>query len=230
MFYPTKRQFIVGILYFFIGHMLILPPVVFELTAIFTSGELFEPLFQFSMILISTVFYCYLFRKNIRESFKNIKSLKPLWKLIPLGYIITLILRFIVSLLIVLFSYDDLNMGVNQEIVETVIVQAPVLIAITAIILAPIWEELFFTGLIFGKLRKKNRFLAYAVASLSFGLLHTWFGFIVDFDWMLVLITLIYVPSLLVSCWLYEKTNNILSAILFHSFANAFAVFAILLS
>jgi len=220
----TKRQLSIGLFYLLAIHLTLLPPLVFSLVENFFPGPNLNPIFQFILILVTTCFYIFLLRRPLGEGLRTLGKLTPtlLWA-IPVGYVVTLLLRALVTFLIVMV-YGDFNFGTNQETVEAVAAQAPMLIAFMAIVLAPLWEELFFTGLLFGGLRQKSRFLAYLAAPLAFGLLHTWVMFMDGFSLLTVLITLIYVPSAFVSCRLYEKTGNIWSSILFHSFSNALAV------
>lgn len=223
MFQPTKKQTLSGIAYFLVFHMILLPPIVFQLLRIFFSGNRIMPIFQFALILITTCFYLFLFRQPLKQGLRKLGKLVPslLWR-VPVGYIVVLVLRAVIMVVIVHY-YGEPNLGLNQDAVENIAMQAPLLIAFLAIVLAPLWEELLFTGLIFGSLQRRSRLIAYVVASLGFGLLHTWPMFIGGFSTLSILITLIYVPSALVSCRLYEKTDNLWSPIIFHSFSNAVA-------
>lgn len=229
MFHPTKRQIASGLLYLIAGHMILLPPLVFQLVTQFVPPADVLPIFQFTLILITTCFYLFLLRRPLGDGLRKLGKLIPtlIW-MIPVGYVVVLVLRAVVTMVIVNY-YGELNFGANQEVVESITAQAPHLMAFAAIVLAPLWEELLFTGLLFGWLREKSRFLAYLVASLAFGLLHTWTMFTFGFSLLAVLITLIYVPSALISCRLYEKTGNLWSSILFHSFSNGMAMLAMTL-
>lgn len=229
MFYPTRRQVVCGLLYLIVGHLILLPPLVFQLVTHFFPPTHVLPVFQFTLILITTSFYLFLFWQPLGDGLRKLGKLIPalIW-MIPLGYVMVLLLRSVVTMGIIHY-YGELNFGANQEMVATVTAQAPYLIAIAAIVLAPLWEEVFFTGLLFSTLRQKSRFLAYLIAPFTFGLLHTLVMFISGFSLLAVLITLVYVPSALVSCRLYEKTGNLWSSILFHSFSNAMAMLAMTL-
>jgi len=221
----SNRQALAGILYLVIGHIIIIPLILFIIL-----GEDNLILLTFITILINAVFFCLLSHKLLKVDlprfFQKAKTL--LW-LIPVLYAGQLLGR-IVILMVMAFIHGEVDLGVNQEIVEDMANQTPLLTALITIILAPLWEEIFFTGLIFGTLRRKNRFLAYIAASILFGLFHTFVGFIFDFTPILFLLTLVYVPLSLVCCYIYEKTGSLWSAIALHSFSNLLATLLIILT
>ena len=97
-----------------------------------------------------------------------------------------------------------------------------------AVILAPIVEESLFRAGIFGLLRRKSRFLAYALSVLAFGLYHVWQNALYDPRQLIVLLQ--YIPSSLALAWAYERTDSIWSSIFLHMLTNAVSVLAVLAS
>jgi CAAX protease family protein len=92
-------------------------------------------------------------------------------------------------------------------------------IVISTVVLAPIGEELFFRGFLYGALRSRLGVLPAAlIASSVFGAAHAFPG---GDSWVIV-------PSLafagLVLCLLYEQTHSLLPGIALHVFMNALAI------
>lgn len=219
----SNRQVLAGILYLAIGHLFAIPVILF-----IVLGEDNLVLLELIAVLTAVVFFCALSYKLLIADFPRfLRNVKMLIWLIPVLYMAQLLGRMVV-LVVMTIIHGETDMGANQEIVEEMVNQTPLLAGFIAVILAPLWEELFFTGLIFGTLRRKNRFLAYAAASILFGLLHTIWGLLFDFTPILLLVTIVYVPTSLVCCYIYEKTDSLWSAIALHSFSNLLATLLIL--
>jgi len=87
------------------------------------------------------------------------------------------------------------------------------------VILAPISEELLFRGVIYNYLKKYLRWgYAAFLTSLLFAFLHAnLFGFFI-----------IFIISMVI-CYIYEKSNNIITAFLFHSLHNTLSIANILI-
>jgi membrane protease YdiL (CAAX protease family) len=83
------------------------------------------------------------------------------------------------------------------------------LIGVVVVIGAPIGEELFFRGFLFGALRARNRFaVAAIISSLAFGLVH-----VVDGNWFLVPVMFAVGTCF---AYLYEREGRILTPIAAH--------------
>jgi len=220
----TQKETMIGMLYVLLGHLLAVP-LILTLIGVTHSATL-----NFFNGLITVIVLIVISRRVLKDDISRlIKNIKTLLWIIPALYVVQFVGRMIVGILMMII-HGEMDLGGNQEAVELILEQFPALMVISAVVFAPIWEEIFFTGLIFGNIRKKNRLLAYIVASLSFGLLHTIFFFILDFSPTLFLVTLIYVPLSVVCCYIYEKTDSLYSPILLHSFANLIATLLLLAS
>lgn len=81
---------------------------------------------------------------------------------------------------------------------------------LTAVVMAPLLEEIVFRGLVYTRLKKGMPAIAAAiVASLAFGLCHTG------------IIWVIYATALgMVMTWIFEKYQSLVANILFHLFFN----------
>lgn len=95
------------------------------------------------------------------------------------------------------------------------------------VFMAPITEEVLFRGAVFGTLRKRNRFAAYAVTILLFGLLHVWQFVVPENDWKYLIHIIDYIPATWALCWVYERTGTIWSPIALHMLVNAISVTAL---
>ena len=85
-----------------------------------------------------------------------------------------------------------------------------------AVILAPFLEEFVFRGLIINKVRNHtNKFIAVAVASMMFALVHTQYG--KPMQWNILLMAVLYAIF-------YLKTGNILIPIINHALHNLIVV------
>jgi len=95
------------------------------------------------------------------------------------------------------------------------------LLVVCTVLLAPLTEETLTRGLLFGLLRPKSRFLAYAVSSLVFSALHVW-PYVAASGWRVALICAAeYLPAGAALAWTYEKADTIWAPILVHGLINA---------
>ena len=97
--------------------------------------------------------------------------------------------------------------------------------AAMAVFLAPIVEESMFRAGIFGLIRRKSRFLAYAVSSLLFALYHVWESALVDPRQLIFILQ--YLPSSLALAYVYERSDSVWSCIFLHMLVNGIAILAL---
>ncbi|UTC77756.1 CPBP family intramembrane metalloprotease [Treponema sp. OMZ 799] len=87
---------------------------------------------------------------------------------------------------------------------------------ISTVIIGPIFEEIFYRGLLYNKLKEiSNDFIAVFISSMFFAFLH-----IPGYGFNIKMFSLVLDGILLAYC--YEKTNNIYVPILIHSINNFF--------
>jgi len=89
-----------------------------------------------------------------------------------------------------------------------------------AVFLAPLVEEPLFRGMLFGSVRSRNRWCAYILTVLLFGLYHIWQLVAVLKDLSYLLLIIDYIPGGLVLCWVYDRTSCIWTPIALHMFIN----------
>lgn len=118
------------------------------------------------------------------------------------------------------------NFGANVEIqnennqaINGLIDQNMNIMKAVSVFLAPICEEIMFRGAIFGGIRKKNRFIAYAISMLLFSVYHVWAFAIQDPTYWVYILQ--YLPVSFVLCNCYERSNTIWTPIAFHMSWNA---------
>lgn len=108
----------------------------------------------------------------------------------------------------------------NDAAIGEIALQSSNAIRAVGIFMAPIVEEILFRGVIFGALREKNRFLAYAFSMLMFAIYHVW-QFALLGDMSVLIYVLQYLPVGFALCWIYERCGSIWMPIGFHMMINA---------
>ena len=101
------------------------------------------------------------------------------------------------------------------------------LTAIAMILFVPLVEEIFHRGLIFGSLVQKNLPLAYLLSTLLFCLIPIiplWGAYSVDY---VILSFIQYIPISLMLCWIYTRTETLLTPILAHMVMNGVSIFTL---
>ena len=159
----------------------------------------------------------------LRRDFDRIWE-RPLYILgqILLGYGLLMAANLLVSILVYALM-PEANPN-NEAILDLAKADRGRILAIT-IVLAPLLEELIFRGGIFGLLRRWNRWLAYVVCILVFGIYHVWHYALSDPLALLYLLQ--YLPAGYVLCRSYEKTECIWTSILLHMLNNSISLLAL---
>lgn len=218
----TKKQLILVLLWLPM-HMLILPLALYILIRRGLLGNANADLLVYA---IGAVYMLLVLRRFFRRDFDPIWEHPFLTPLMVVGaYYLSLFGLLLVSLLMEALGVVGENEN-TQAVTEMAMTNLGPTTAM-AVFLAPIVEESIFRAGIFGALRRKNRFLAYAVSTLAFGLYHVWDGALFVDPIQLVYI-LQYVPSSLALAYLYERTDSIWSSIFLHMLTNGVSLWALL--
>lgn len=141
------------------------------------------------------------FLKEVEFKKVPVKSLLPVIILAPCANVV----------LSMVMSYFPWPQGWMEAYMEnSSIIDGSLMSWLTAVVMAPLLEEIVFRGLVYTRLKKGMPAIAAAiVASLAFGLCHTG------------IIWVIYATALgLVMTWIFEKYQSLLANILFHLFFN----------
>ncbi|EPF36396.1 CPBP family intramembrane glutamic endopeptidase [Treponema denticola] len=172
--------------------------------------------------------------KRFKEN-KNLLQFKPfkfstVIKIYFIGIIITTLIAWIFrgfgnfknmiesSVIYFLNRFTGKESFTVRTIFNTNFIYKPLIIYefVTALIIAPIYEELIFRGVIYDDTKKLfNAKIAALVSSILFGLIHLYGGY------AQVIGTIV---SGLLSAYCYEKTKSLYACILLHSLHNFIAV------
>lgn len=139
------------------------------------------------------------------------------------AFILKFALDLIVQSVFFLLNLEIESTENNEAILELSRVSFTKMLGLTVII-APIVEEIFFRGCLFGGLYKYGRTLAYIVSVLTFSLLHVAGFMMTDFRVSQIAQLVLYLPASVALTYCYEKSRNIWAGIAMHAGINAFAM------
>ncbi len=163
------------------------------------------------------------FRKQLIHDFKIFKEyFKEYSSLVLKTWLKSLLFVGIINIAVQLITNTDNS--TNQQSIQTMFDNIPILVIILTTIYAPIVEELLFRGVFRKFLSNKYAFII--ISGFTFGILHV----IDDFKTPIELLYMFTYGTL--GCFLasiYYKTNNLWSNISFHFLQNALAVLAMIL-
>ncbi len=145
-----------------------------------------------------------------------------------LGYMLLMALSYLVTLIIMVLpdSLGSLD-NLNNEYITGLADKYYGVTAAMAVFLAPLVEEPLFRGGVFGSIRKKSRFWAYAASVGLFALYHVWQYVLVYQDPLYLLMMVEYIPAGVALCWAYERTGTIWSPVFLHGLINAMSLLAL---
>lgn len=184
---------------------------------------------NFFSTLISMIFAVVLFKDffidNIRK-FKQNLSKNISWSATA-GLGINYLISYLANILIILFLGTS-DSASNQLLFESLIENSFLLMAIQAIVFAPIVEELIFRGLVFRSFRQYNIYLAHFISAFCFGFIHIYQGlFAGDFTQLVYLLS--YGGMGFAYSFVYEKRKTIVAPMIVHMLNNLIATIIIML-
>ncbi|MBM6929496.1 CPBP family intramembrane metalloprotease [[Clostridium] spiroforme] len=184
---------------------------------------------NFFSTLVSMIFAVVLFKDffidNIRK-FKQNLSKNILWSATA-GLGINYLISYLANILIILFLGTS-DSASNQLLFESLIENSFLLMAIQAIVFAPIVEELIFRGLVFRSFRQYNIYLAHFISAFCFGFIHIYQGlFAGDFTQLVYLLS--YGGMGFAYSFVYEKRKTIVAPMIVHMLNNLIATIIIML-
>jgi membrane protease YdiL (CAAX protease family) len=107
----------------------------------------------------------------------------------------------------------------NQELIESVASSRPLVMFATSVLLAPVFEEILFRGVIFGWAYEVNPIFAHLLSGFLFGFLHIMDAVLSgNFGEFVQIFSYFFMGCVL--SFLYEKRNNIFVPIITHSLNN----------
>ena len=134
------------------------------------------------------------------------------WAFIPylVYWVSYLSIRFLLATFVPTFR------NINDATIFQLLQENAALTSIGVILLAPIAEELFYRGVIFGTFHPHNRLAAYALSCIAFSAVHL-AGYMHQADGLtLVLCFVQYLPAGLCLAWSYDRSGTIWAPILMH--------------
>lgn len=203
------RELIIGIILTFI-----ITGVIMAIFPVFDDGELFMILF---MLIVLLLFIWALrgtrgLERNFDELFKD-DVRKEILYVFLINILFACLFMFLISALDIVIGFGDPN-WVSMWEIDTVNIDSSVFIldSITAIIFAPIVEELAFRGVLFNRLKIRTGIVpAMIISSFIFAIGHEPGGITSAFLFGLCM------------CILYLKTDNILIPMSVHFINNVVA-------
>lgn len=151
------------------------------------------------------------------------------------GIVMGIVLLFAQSLYSILstFIFGEIDSNNNQQALIALTQQSPILLFITTVILAPVFEELVYRYGLFGLIHKKNRILSYVICLIIFGFIHFDYTCITSGDMNFIKTELINLPAYMISggilCYSYEKNGSLISSITAHALNNLIAFIQIMI-
>ena len=113
----------------------------------------------------------------------------------------------------------------NQALVDEVITRWPVLLVLVVVVLAPMYEELLFRRVLFGRfLRGGWPWLGLVLSSLAFALVHELPGLSDNPPAAVLQLWLAYAGMGAAFAWLYWRTGTLWAPILAHGLNNGLAL------
>ena len=202
-------------------HVYGLPWLLYSVVGVKDSVEL-----NFLTYLIGAVFLLLVCARFLRRDFDMLCEQPFRIFLQVLGcYAAMLLMNMAVSGLVSVFV-DALENPNNETVMDMVGEQYGKMSAV-AIFLAPFVEELIFRAGIFGTLRRRSRWAAYAVSMLLFSIYHVW-GYALT-DPALWIYLLQYLPAAYLLCRCYEYCDSIWGSYFLHMLINFISIKALML-
>lgn len=207
------REYIAALLWLPL-HLLVLPLLM---KAPMEAGKLSEAAANLIRYAVGAAYMLVFLYGFLRRDFDPLCD-RPGFTILQIGgsYIAMLFFNSAIGILIYLIT-GELNP--NNAQVISLAGENRAYVTVMAVFLAPLAEECAFRGAIFGKVRKKNRVLAYTVSILLFSLYHV-YGYANE-NPAYLLYAVQYFPVSFLLCRCYEQTNTIWTPVFLHMLVNA---------
>ncbi len=214
---------------YFIGFLVVYPLLGVLFTSLFTNHDgLLSPFWAYMILIVTIVVTLVLgWPLFIEERDIKIKS-KTLTKKIFVNYGLMYLTMLIANPLIARLT--DTDQSQNQSAIAEAIRSDAFFVVFSAIIMAPIVEEIVFRGVLYRKLRKANRYVfAILMSVITFGFMHVFQSVIegntVDYPYIII-----YMILGLFFVRIYEETGKLSGAIWLHVLNNVIGIVAILIT
>ena len=214
---PSRRETLWGGIYLILYISVL--PLALPLGLILVFPQLDEAQINFIYFTVNFAATTVIFRKYLFRTFLDATRVPffTLWYAL-LAYLgSTLLGGMVVSVIVQVYPEF---MSVNDNAIGTMVQQNYALMAIGAVILAPVTEELLFRGLIFRGLYDRSPIVAHALSMVLFSLIHV-SGYVGMYDWKLLFFCFLQylVPAYCLN-FAYRQSGNLLAPILMHMATN----------
>ncbi len=177
-------------------------------------------------LIYGVINFCVLtvcFRKYLGKSFRQaLRFPGRFFAAVGIGFAIYYLGTVLVSIVIQLIQPGLEN--INDAALEGIAEHGWLMMILYTVLLVPTVEELVFRGLIFSSIRPHSRFLAYAVAMVTFSVMHV-LGYIGQYPVStLGLCFLQYLPASFALAWAMEYSGSIWASITVHTLVNTVAM------
>ena len=221
----SKPQKIAGWVYLPI-HMFLLP-LLLNMLAMYLPGGLTELAANLIYYVAGFAFCLVVLWRYFRAAFDILLyTLPQCLATLAFSYLLYIMLGYLSTGALLLFLGDNFSNPNNEAVAELLTENSRAMLGLTVFV-APLVEELLFRGVIFGSLRQKGRFLAFAVSIAAFALYHVWQFALAFMDWTLLIYVVQYIPAGYALAWAYEKTNSIWTPIFLHMLINGISFLAL---
>lgn len=220
---PLACWRVMGILAnYFIGFMYLYPKLGQLITlAINPLATSMDPMVSWciylGMIVISVFLAWPLLKESVEQSVKKRKFWENIVLLVVAVYLISLAAS---SIVMIITGAVDSN---NEQIIQEQMRLYPSLMIFTAVVYAPIVEEIVFRGAIYRTLEPKVGFwISGLIAGLSFGMIHVFESLLMG-NYADVLYLLQYGGIGILFCFAYRVNRSIYSSMVLHFINNLVA-------
>jgi membrane protease YdiL (CAAX protease family) len=214
---------------YFLGFLVVYPILGVLFTSMFSNYDgLLSPFWGYMILLVTTAITLLLGWPLFIEE-RDIKiSKKVLTKKIFMNYAFMYLAMLVANPLIAQFT--DTDQSQNQSAIADAIRSDALFVIISAVVMAPIVEEIVFRGVLYRKLRKHNRYLfAILMSVITFGFMHifqsVFEGNVLDYPYIII-----YIILGLFFVRIYEETGKLSGAIWLHVLNNVIGIAAILIT
>ena len=218
---PSRREMIPGSIYLFLFACVM--PLAVPLFAARFLPRLNTPQVNFLYFCINFIAVTVIFRKYLLRTLQDalrcpLRTLTyALFALLGSMMLGNLVLSYILR------WFPEFR-NVNDNAIGAMVQQNLPLMAIGAVFLAPVTEELLFRGLIFRGIYDRSPFWAYVCSMALFSLVHV-SGYLGMYSWkLLALCFLQYLVPAYCLCFAYRFSGNLAAPILMHMVTNLVAL------
>ena len=200
-------------------------PILAGIYAQFSTYEIDEATINIVYYSIGVLFLAAFMRGYLRDQFDMLlDNLRRCATSLAIAFGMNYALAMVVVMALAFVLSGDFA-NPNQDAIGTLVDTNFRSTAAIVIIIAPFLEETLFRGVLFGRMYKRGRILAYTVSALVFGIYHVWQYVAIYGDFSMLIYTLQYIPIGIALAYAYEKSGSIFTSISLHALNNALAFY-----